>query len=353
MTGLTAMLCDPAMITALALVERGTAKPACRFDVDWSLGPGIRLDHLAGLRALERIVGGKAVIEAREGRAREAWCTILTGLRLARAAQQEPYLVSHLVLIAQTSIILQAAAQLQGQAPPEPSTSQALAEALDALARPDTMAICVDADRLLLGEWVFSREHRHEFPNVVGAPNCGRERMALRLYASPLAFPLWQWDHTWYLQVMGDAAGVMSRPDDLAEGKLGDRLVEAVPRLCLGTRLLVPALGRARVKDVEHLARLRLARIALALLSTRPEDGSFPVDLAAVAAAGVDITDPFTGKPLVYRRIEGGFVLYSLGPDQRDDGGTPRPRGSLAQAQSEEGWDVVWSFPPTALRGEP
>jgi hypothetical protein len=66
-----------------------------------------------------------------------------------------------------------------------------------------------------------------------------------------------------------------------------------------------------------------------------------------------DTTDPFTGKPLVYRRTECGFVLYSLGPDQHDDGGTPRPRVSSPQAQGDQGWDLVWAFAPSPRPGRP
>jgi len=31
--------------------------------------------------------------------------------------------------------------------------------------------------------------------------------------------------------------------------------------------------------------------------------------------------DPFTGKPLVYRREGEGFIVYSLGSNEKDDGG--------------------------------
>ena len=31
--------------------------------------------------------------------------------------------------------------------------------------------------------------------------------------------------------------------------------------------------------------------------------------------------DPFDGKPLRYRELGTGFVVYSIGPNRRDDGG--------------------------------
>ena len=47
--------------------------------------------------------------------------------------------------------------------------------------------------------------------------------------------------------------------------------------------------------------------------------------------------DPFTGKDYVYRRKDTGFVVYSLGENLKDDGGT---------SHKEMGWkgdyDIVW-----------
>jgi hypothetical protein len=31
--------------------------------------------------------------------------------------------------------------------------------------------------------------------------------------------------------------------------------------------------------------------------------------------------DPFSGKPFVYRRKDSTYLLYSIGPDLKDDGG--------------------------------
>lgn len=36
-------------------------------------------------------------------------------------------------------------------------------------------------------------------------------------------------------------------------------------------------------------------------------------------------SDPFDGKPLRYKRLERGYVIYSVGPDGNDDGGKEPP----------------------------
>ncbi len=70
-------------------------------------------------------------------------------------------------------------------------------------------------------------------------------------------------------------------------------------------------------------ARLRCVRLAMLIEIYRQERGVLPktldaLDVDLVAAVG---GDPFTGTPLGYRVVEGGFTLYSVGEDLVDDGG--------------------------------
>jgi hypothetical protein len=76
------------------------------------------------------------------------------------------------------------------------------------------------------------------------------------------------------------------------------------------------------------VAALRCARLALALELYRRQRGSLPdrlEDLQADLGSGA-ILDPFTGKPLIYRVDRNSYVLYSVGPDGRDDGGKISPQ---------------------------
>jgi hypothetical protein len=54
-------------------------------------------------------------------------------------------------------------------------------------------------------------------------------------------------------------------------------------------------------------------------------NGKFPEALAPLAPNFIPAipTDPIDGKPLRYRRLpDGGILLYSIGWDQKDEGGT-------------------------------
>jgi len=83
-------------------------------------------------------------------------------------------------------------------------------------------------------------------------------------------------------------------------------------------------------------AQLRLLRTELALREFRLRHGAYPTkldELAPAIVAAVPV-DPFSEQPLRYRRQGNGYVLYSVGPDLNDDGGTPIPSGA-ANASSK------------------
>ncbi|MFO0810898.1 MAG: hypothetical protein U0746_19895 [Gemmataceae bacterium] len=66
-------------------------------------------------------------------------------------------------------------------------------------------------------------------------------------------------------------------------------------------------------------AVLRTAIAAVAVEEYRARTGDWPKSLAAVGVALPD--DPFTGKPLLLKRLTDGVAVYSVGPNGRDDGG--------------------------------
>jgi hypothetical protein len=102
----------------------------------------------------------------------------------------------------------------------------------------------------------------------------------------------------------------------------------APPADPLSDILVSGVVHKSRVKQAASQAFDGLLRVALALRAYRLERGTYPSDLAALVKAGYLKSlpaDPFSadGKsPFAYRRTPAGrYLLYSLGPDVRDDGG--------------------------------
>jgi len=71
------------------------------------------------------------------------------------------------------------------------------------------------------------------------------------------------------------------------------------------------------------LAGLRLGFTAVALEQFHAHNNRYPTDLSLLTPEFLPapVLDPFDGQPLRYRPNGSGYVLYSIGPDLRDDSG--------------------------------
>jgi hypothetical protein len=108
-------------------------------------------------------------------------------------------------------------------------------------------------------------------------------------------------------------------------------------------RLLLPALRRVIQKSAAAQTAFNQAAIACALERYRLGNGHFPEALAALAPRFISPlpNDVLTGKPYKYRlRDDGRFVLYSVGWDEKDDGGVP---GKTLFDDQQGDW--VWEYP--------
>ena len=102
------------------------------------------------------------------------------------------------------------------------------------------------------------------------------------------------------------------------------------------------ALQGTETKHKLIVARERLVAIELALRAYQSERGRPPTrldDLVTNYLSRVP-SDPFTAQPMVYRSQATNWLLYSVGPDGKDDGGAPAGRGS--QAKGDVRFDSSW-----------
>jgi hypothetical protein len=98
-------------------------------------------------------------------------------------------------------------------------------------------------------------------------------------------------------------------------------------------------------------AARQLAIAALALKRHQLRHGTYPARLTEMTPEILVAVphDPVDGKPLRYRlNSDGTFTLYSIGEDERDDSGDPRPESPSKSTTWLQGRDWVWPQPATA-----
>lgn len=90
------------------------------------------------------------------------------------------------------------------------------------------------------------------------------------------------------------------------------------------TAVPVPFYGRGiEIKILAAEAGVGLRNLAFATSAYQADHDAYPDSLEVLTPDYISHipTDPFSGKPLKMTSVEGGLILYSVGPDLRDDDG--------------------------------
>lgn len=320
---------------ALSIAQQGTNRPACRFDRQYSAG--IQMDlPMSDIRQMARILCTKARFESQAGRPAEAWELLRTQLRFSDALVQEPVIISQLVRCSMIRLSCEAIRAVSETAPPDQQQSRDLMDSLKTFDDIRPLILAMDGDRLLFGQW------------LLGLPKPELYKVIRKdLFTQDDASDLWYWalfrwihfrpvflaDHAAYLRATHESLRMVKRPYSPDDRK------DLVPPRHILTSMLVP--GYSRVKEVylETIAQIRITRAGLALLQYKRDHGEFPPTLDVLDAK--EVADPFVDQPLRYRVEPEGFVLYSVGKDQKDNGGVPQP----ADSKDKTDFDIVWRFP--------
>jgi hypothetical protein len=129
---------------------------------------------------------------------------------------------------------------------------------------------------------------------------------------------------------------------EIAGGRLG-RDYGAIIHHRVIAALLLPALGNVSRKSAMAQTAADQAALACGLERYRLASGQFPETLEALVPRFTPQLphDLLTGEPYRYRRTDDGqFVLYSVGWNEKDDGGVP---GKTLFDEKQGDW--VWMYP--------
>ena len=115
----------------------------------------------------------------------------------------------------------------------------------------------------------------------------------------------------------------------------------------LFAKMLMPAFAHSSRKSARSQTFVDEALVACALERHRLAQGQLPDTLAALVPQFLEKipTDVMDGKPLRYRKnSDGSYVLYSIGWNQTDDGGSRvMSKGSSPSVDEKQG-DWVWEM---------
>jgi len=317
---------------ALSIVEQGTQRRSYRFDHDYNAGINISRLNLSHLRRLTFILSAKARIEAQAGNLDNAWNMTRIQLRLADALLNEPIIISQLVRIAIIRMACRTIRELCAIAPPNDQQYRNVQELLAGFDDIAPMVRAIDGERLLFGEWAFNLPKNELYKIIQGLDLSGIKRRFF-IFLTSLK-PLFLADRAAYMRYMHKSAQFFEDPNSHVQADLKEE--ERHEKLHMQTSILAPAIFRVKEIHSEMTAELRITQAGLALLQHKQGRDAFPDTLDALKLS--DTIDPFSAEPLRYKTQGQGFILYSIGPDEKDNGGSPREK------KQEKDWDIVWSY---------
>jgi hypothetical protein len=320
----------------LELVTEAAAKPACRFERDWSAGAGMLLPDCGTMRNITRLLYVKTLVEAQGSDGAAVGRSLTTGLRTAEAYRDDPILISQLVRTAQIGIMLDAAADAFGRTKVPDDAAAALVRQIREMKGSRGFVKSMDGERLFMGEWAFAlfetREGARKLATMSGEDLRPRQ---MRYYGARLVRPLLQVDHAAYIELILRMTEEGAKPPHETNWEEID-LAKQIPRYCILTSMLLPALHKAADAVAAGETRLEIADAALAVIRHKARHGAYPSTVDALDKELLPAwpVDPFSGRPLVYRSTEAGFKIYSIGANRKDDDGQKGER-------RDEG-DIVW-----------
>jgi len=318
----------------LSLFEQASRIPDCAFPVNWAGGPETAtMPHLARFREATRLLGARAVLLARDGKADEALAQCETVLRMADHARGDPMLVATLVAWAIRSIDVGAAESVLNTADPSPEACRALQAALARVHQKAELVEALRSESAVISSWLHPRilelwRNAYSWASYVGQTqtNLGSSQ---------------------YLRMMDEQTDALALdwPDSYRRAKsVSDRFEDGSWRPGRWTNEVVFPVAAHGLQAGERIqARLDALQIALALKQYKAQRGIYPDSLATLRLAGYDIPrDRFTGKESVYRREGAGFLVYSLGPDMDDDNGRDFLKDERRKKKPAEHGDDLW-----------
>ena len=320
-------------------VEVAAAKPRCHFTRDWNLGSSLPFPELADLRWFTDVLCARALLEARDHDPDAAFKSLGIAAAVSRHTGEEPVLIAMLVRNAcETRVIstinrvvdtlgpssIEQARMCLASFGPTPELYGALRSevafqfnAFDEVDHLDSLMLQGTDSKPWFSLTLLAR------PPLVNS-NLVRRAYQARILKRWNDAVVAEGTHSLDPRPLAKALDVMSQEVEMSHHP-SDVLA----------KIMFPVFSHAGNTIMKLEAQKRMLAASFDLRAQRARDGHYPA-----TAAGLPL-DPFDGKPLRYKREKGGFLLYSVGYDLKDNGG--RVRANILS--DDQGVDVALTVP--------
>ena len=367
------------------LVYAGAAKPYYWPKYEGQAALSVLLPNLRELRELSRTLCWRAWLRAEQGLYKDAFEDIKTCYRLGQHLKGDKVLIEQLVGIAIEALTCRTLRQILSKHEFDRQTLAVLQDDWEELILQEDFAVSIRVEKL----FIFDEIQRCFTEDRIGSGHLYLKGISelgvwedmdefhfikflhiLHLYLKTTS-ELEQWEdmHEFlfinYLHILlrhpnkQETRETLNRLwdyfEEVAKKNPGQRRAEQIDvdedieQFSKGNiflSILVPALNRISISAHRNKAEAESVLTLIAVLRHKEKVGKFPESLDELVKAGLLKTlpiDPFSDEPLIYRRTDDGFTLYSVGENFTDDGGVViKDSRGRAGIWADEGDAVFW-----------
>jgi hypothetical protein len=293
-----------------------------RYPIDFVNGLPDAKPHLSKVGDGVRLLLLSAVFNGETGKSQDAITDLIAALQLSASTADEPSLVSQLTLCQLIHMNTASLERILKFNHPTDEQLRALAAEFNRLKSPDGMEHALAFERCF-GLWAFGPEIAS-----LGSQDPGIKKG--REFANNLMKKTGYHDNdlAYYLAVMQKhvAASKLPFPERLRVVKQIDEnhFNKGAGKLHLLSTLMLVSYEKAHEGYATALADQNIVQTVLAIERYRlAQPGQIPDSLTTLIPSFIPSlpTDPFDGKSLKLKKLNQGYMVYSIGPDEVDDGG--------------------------------
>jgi hypothetical protein len=315
---------------ALPLLHEAATKVDCRYPLDFSKGIAIRLPHLAKVRQSARLLYLETILHVERGEPEFAAQSLTTSARLPRSLMSEPLVISHAVLVACERIACMDLERALNAMVFTDEQLVALSVVFTGMHSLQTLSRALAGERCVINAW-FSIPNPVTQWDILKTIYDENGSVDSPLPLSRPAFVLYQiaglltLDQLAFLEATEENVAATSKP--FPERLRALQIFETEWMKLYGHRVFAcEMLGGTSLfilHDARAAATQRTATTAIALERFRIAERTLPNALDELVPKYLNAVpqDPFDGKPLRYKKLAKGYVVYSIGEDKVDDGG--------------------------------
>lgn len=330
--------------TCLELVDKAAQMEHCLWPRKWSL-VFYMTDNLSEIKRFAQLLTEEQLYLAQTQKPDDVFESLQTSIGLAQSLKKQPFLIDHLVAMALKALIASSLEDSLNLTAFTESQLAGLQQQFSQMYRDNMMHDAYVTERVCMIEYQkLTNSQRAQY--YANTPPSAGSVVSQQLYsASGLA----QADALRILDIHDEILNAVHLP--YHEQKAAFEKIEGYTDMgMLGfLHLNLNMLGghtRVHTLNLRVIGGIMCAETALAVERYRLAHGALPEALEALVPAFMNAVplDPGDGQPLRYiLRDEGGYTIYSIGPDGVDHGGLDMQQ-MRDKGQKSPGDNCDWPF---------